>query len=115
MEQHEQAARLSAENMILGDRTVLDDLCRQEQAAELLRLIRQPIYRFYQLSKEDTPRDEIVASLVEEYLGALRAARDDFQKENTPMPDAVKRGLEHIMRYQRDYLKRSGGKFINGS
>jgi len=113
--QHEDAARLNAENMARNDPSVLDELCRQEQAAELLRLIRQPIYRFYQLSKEDTPRDEIVASLVEEYLGALRAARDDFQKENTPMPDAVKRGLEHIMRYQRDYLKRSGGKFINGS
>lgn len=113
--QHEDAARISAENLILGDRSVLDDLCRQEQAVELLRLIRQPIYRFYQLSKEDAGRDEIVASLVEEYLGALRAARDDFQKENTPMPAAVKQGLEHIMRYQRDYLKRTGGNFINGS
>ncbi len=113
--QHQDAARLNAENMARSDPTVLDDLCRQEQAAELLRLIRQPIYRFYQLSKEDAARDEIIASLVEEYLGALRAARDDFQKENTPMPDAVKRGLEHIMRYQRDYLKRTGGNFINGS
>ncbi len=104
---HEEAFRISSENLVLGNRAVLDDLCHEEQASELLRLIRQPIYRFYQMMRDGEERPEIVANLVEEFLGVLRAARDDFEQDNTAMPASVQQALEHIARYRRDDFNRT--------
>jgi hypothetical protein len=105
--QHEDAFRITTENLVLGNQAVLDDLCHEEQASELLRLIRQPIYRFYQMVRDGEERPEIVANLVEEFLGVLRAARDDFEQDNTAMPASVQQALEHIARYRRDDFNRT--------
>ncbi len=109
--QHEEAFRVSAENMVRGDRMVLDELCRQEKAGELLRLIHEPVYRWFSLVKDGAPRNEIVAELVEEYLGTLRAARDDFSKENLSIPPSMRVSLEHIQRYQRELMEQNGGHY----
>ena len=57
--------------------------------------------------RDGEERPEIVANLVEEFLGVLRAARDDFEQDNTAMPASVQQALEHIARYRRDDFNRT--------
>jgi hypothetical protein len=112
LDQHQEAFHITTENMQRGDRVVLDDLRRQGQAGELIRLIRRPIYRFLELQRQDLGRDEMIYFLIEEYLGTLRAARDEFIRDGIPLPDRLLPAIEQIQRYQRVYMQKNRARYI---
>ena len=112
LDQHLEAYRLTAENMVRGDSIVLDELRRQGQANELIRLISRPIYRFVDLNRQQLERDEMVNQLIEEYLGTLRAARDQLLRDGVPLPDSLLPAIAHIQRYQRSVLQRNRARYI---
>lgn len=105
--QNLEAWRLTTDSIILRDRIVLENLRLQAQANEMLRLVRSPIFRFIELQKQGLPREEIVHALVEEYLGQLRAERDEFMRDGTPLPERLQPALRQIQNYQRDYLEQN--------
>jgi hypothetical protein len=112
LDQHQEAFHITTENMQRGDRVVLDDLRRQGQAEELIRLIRRPIYRFLELQRQQLDRDETIYFLIEEYLGILRAARDEFIRDGIPLPDRLLPAIEQIQRYQRVYMQKNRARYI---
>lgn len=110
LDQHEEAFRLTSENVILNDPSVIEDLCRQEQAEEMLRLIRQPLFRFYQLSKAGETDEKKIADLIGEYYGILESTWNTLKGEGKPVPSYLETALNHIKRYRREDAFRGGHK-----
>lgn len=113
LRQNLEAWQLTTDNMVLSDRIVLNRMKEQAEADELLRLVRRPIYRFLELTRDEVDREEAVYALIEEYLGILRSARDEFMREGTPLPDRLLPAIDQIQQYQRAYIRRSSrGRYV---
>lgn len=111
--QHTEAWMLTTENQVRSSALQLEILQAQSRTNEMLRLIRQPIYCYWDLTRKNSPRPEVIRQLVEEFLGSLRTARDDLREREQPLPDTLQPAIDHIQRYQRnDTQNRGGGRFI---
>lgn len=110
--QHKEAWLITADNMARSDKRILEELRLIGQTNETIRLLRRPVYRFIELNKQRLDRDEIVYQVIEEYLGILRAARDEYLREGKPLPDRLIPAIEHIQRYQRTYMSASRARYI---
>ncbi len=111
--QHTDAWVLTTENQVRSSQMQLDILQTQARINEMLRLIRQPIYCYWDLTRKNTPREEAIRQIVEEFLGVLRTARDDLREREQSLPETLQPAINHIQRFQRDDTQnRRGGRFI---
>lgn len=112
--QHIEAWRITAENLLRSSRRVLDELRRQSCNQEITRLLQaMPILSFIQLQKQKTSSEDTLFELIGMYAAIMQSAREALLKQGKPVPISLEKALAAIRAYQRDQYKTRRGHSIN--
>jgi hypothetical protein len=111
-ERQVEAWRMSIENETR--RRDLKTIESESRLDELLRLVRDvPLIRFAEAQQAGKPAEQVIAGLISDYLGLLRAAVDVYQREGKPVPPRLVSAVEVTGQALQTYLEDSGqAKYI---
>lgn len=81
----------------------------QSRLEELVRLVRDvPLIAFQKSRETSQADDDTVASLITEYLGIMRTARDILNREEKPVPLRLDHAILLASQYLQSYIKAKG-------
>ncbi|HWQ05389.1 MAG TPA: hypothetical protein VN452_08540 [Longilinea sp.] len=114
LNQHIEAWRITAENLVRGSSQVLDELRRQSTNQEITSMLQSmPILSFVQLQKQKVKTEDAIFELVGMYSAVLKSARENLRNQGKPMPVGLENAFSAIRTYQADQYKTRRGHTIN--
>lgn len=113
LNQHIEAWRTTAENLLRSSTRVLDELRRQSTSQEITRMVQaMPILSFIQLQRQNASAEDTILTLLVMYKGILQSARQDLLKQGRPIPASLETALAAIRKVQHDRYKQGLGRYI---
>ncbi len=113
LNQHVEAWRTTAENLVRSSGRVLAELHRQSCNQEIARLLQSmPILSFVQLQKQKTSADDTIFELIGMYSAVLKTARENSISQGKPIPASLDNALSILQRYQAEEYKVKRGHTI---
>lgn len=113
LNQHVEAWRITAENLLRSSRRVLDELRRQSANQEITRMVQaMPILSFIQLQRQNATAEDTILTLLGMYKGILQSARQELIRQGKPVPTGLETVLAEIRRVQHDRYKQGLGRYV---
>jgi hypothetical protein len=113
LNQHIEAWRTTAENLLRSSNRILEELHRQSTNQEITRMLQaMPILSFIQLQRQNTAPEDTIFTLVGMYKGILQSARENLLKQGKPVPASLENALGVIRKYQHEQYKQRLGRYI---
>ncbi len=114
LNQHIEAWRITAENLVRGSSKVLEELRRQSANQEITSMLQSmPILSFVQLQKQKANAEDTIFELVGMYSAVLQSARENLRNQGKPIPVGLENAFSAIRAYQADQYKTRRGHTIN--
>ena len=97
---HQEALRLTNENIARGHPLVLKEIRNQSRLNELVRLNRRhPLASFREYFENQYSEGQIIHGVIQEYRSLLQLVAEDYKQRGAPLPPRLKVSLEIINQY----------------